>query len=117
MHVDVLSVFGFLAPSAPLWAVISILVYYQFRRAVWRCNRRHGKKNPGFCPSSTAMGMALLFLQIFHRPSVAYVVEAKQDEDADEDDDGDPENLKKQLDRQLRKIRRGEPVERLVLRL
>ena len=53
----------------------------------------------------------------FHRPSVAYVVEARQEEDADEDDDGEPESLTKQLDRQLRKIRRGEPVERLVLRL
>jgi hypothetical protein len=117
MHVDVLSVFGFLALSAPLWAVVVILVYYHFRRAVWRRNKRHGKRNLGFCPSSAAMGMALLFLQVFHRPSVVYVVEARQDEDADEDDDGDPEGLTKQLDRQLRKIRRGEPVERLVLRL
>jgi len=117
MHVDVLSVFGFIALSAPLWAVVAILVYYQVRRTVWRRNNRHGKRNLGFCPSSAAMGMALLFLQVFHRPSVAYVVEARQEEDADEDDDGEPESLTKQLDRQLRKIRRGEPVERLVLRL
>jgi hypothetical protein len=48
---------------------------------------------------------------------VAYVVKAKQDEDADEDDEGDPESLTKQLNRQLRRIRRGKPVDRLVLRL
>ncbi|MGA9128480.1 MAG: hypothetical protein WB425_10100 [Terracidiphilus sp.] len=117
MHVDVLSVVGFIALSAPLWSVVAILVYYQLRRAVWRRNRRHGKKNLGFCPSSAAMGMALLFLQVFHRPSVAHVVEARQDKDADEDDDGDPESLNKQLHRQLKKIRRGETVDRLVLRL
>jgi hypothetical protein len=63
------------------------------------------------------MEMAFLFLQVFHRPSVAHVLEEKQKEDAEENDEGDPENLKKQIDRQLKKIRRGEPVERLVLRL
>ena len=57
------------------------------------------------------------FMQVYWRPSVSYVLEEKQDEDADEDDNGDPENLKKQLDRQLKRIRRGEPVDRLVLRL
>jgi hypothetical protein len=59
----------------------------------------------------------LQFIQVVYRPTVAYVVKAKQDEDADEDDEGDPENLTKQLNRQLRRIRRGEPVDRLVLRL
>jgi hypothetical protein len=48
---------------------------------------------------------------------MANVVEVKQEEDADEDDEGDPENLKKQLNRQLKRIRRGEHVDRLVLRL
>jgi hypothetical protein len=48
---------------------------------------------------------------------VDYVLEAKQDEDAEEDDKGDPESLTKQLDRQLKRIRRGEPIDRLVLRL
>jgi hypothetical protein len=56
-------------------------------------------------------------MQVFHRPSVAHALEMKQDEDADEDDEGDPENLKKQLSRQYKRIRRGEPVEKLVLRL
>jgi len=61
--------------------------------------------------------MAFLFVQVFYRPAVDNVIEVKQDEDADEDDEGDPENQKKQLDRQLKRIRRGEPLDRLVLRL
>ena len=117
MHFDILSNLSFLALSAPLWAIVVILIHYQLRRAVWRRNRRRGKKSLGFCPSSAAMGMALLFMQVFHRPSIAYVLEEKQDEDAEEDDEGDPESLNKQLDRQLKRIRRGEPVDRLVLRL
>jgi hypothetical protein len=65
-----------------------------------------------------AMGMALLqVMWLFYRPSAACIVRTQEDEDADEDDEGDPEDLKKQLSRQLKRIRRGEPVERLVLRL
>jgi len=117
MHVDALSALASFATGAPLLAIGAILVYYFLRRARWRQNRRLGKKNPGFCPSATALGFAFLFLQVFYRPSVANIVEVKQDEDADEDDDGDPENLNKQLNRQLKRIRRGEHVDRLVLRL
>jgi hypothetical protein len=117
MHVDLASALGSFAMGAPFLAIGAILVYYSLLRARWRLRRRLGKKNLGFCPSSSALGMALLFLQVFHRPSVAYVLEAQQDEDADEDEDCDPENLKKQLNRQLKRIRRGEPVDRLILRL
>jgi hypothetical protein len=116
MHVD-LSVLGSLASGAPFLAIAAILVYYRLRRAVWRRNQRLGKKNRGFCPSSFALGTALQFLQVVYRPTVAHVIKAKQDEDADKDDEGGPESLTKQLHRQLRRIRRGEPVDRLVLRL
>jgi len=62
----------------------------------------------------------MAFLQLvreFYQPGAVYLLEAKQDEEAELDDAGDPENLKKQLNRQLKRIRRGLPVERLVLRL
>jgi hypothetical protein len=111
------SVLGSLAVSAPFVAIAAILVYYFALRARWRLNRRLGRKKCGFCPSSSALGMAFLFLQVLYRPSVANVMEVKQDEDADEDDEGDPESLTRQLNRQLKRIRRGERVERLVLRL
>jgi hypothetical protein len=61
--------------------------------------------------------MILLFAQMFYRPTVSYVLEARQDEDADEDDQGDPESREKHLNRQLKRIRRGEQVDDLVLRL
>ncbi len=107
--------------AAPFVAVTAILACYQLRRMAWRRNKRKGKSNLGFYPSTVALGMAFQFLQVFHRPSVAYVLQARQQEDADEDDDGDPETptrqLIRQLNRQLRRIRRGEPVDRLILRL
>jgi hypothetical protein len=54
---------------------------------------------------------------MFYRPSVACAVEARLEVDAEEDDAGDPETPAKALERQLRRIRRGEPVDRLILRL
>ena len=45
------------------------------------------------------------------------VIEVIEHEDTEEDDQGNPENLRKQLNRQLKRIRRGEPVGDLVLRL
>ena len=59
----------------------------------------------------------LLYAQVFYRPSVEYVLEEKQEQDVEEDDQSDPETPEKYLDRQLRRIRRGEPVDQLTLRL
>ena len=50
------------------------------------------------------------------RPRLQYAIEARQLEQADEDDDGGPDSPGK-LDKQLKRIRKGEPVETLVLRL
>ena len=66
-----------------------------------------------------AMGAALMFLSMAYRPSLAFVAKAKivQREDEDEDDQGGPDTPQRHLMRQLRRIRRGEPVDRLVWRL
>jgi hypothetical protein len=102
---------------APFLIILLILVHCVVQRFLWRRRKRRGLSGLGFYPSAFALGMAMQFLQTFHRPSMAYVLEAKRDEDADEDDEGDPESLLKQLTRQLRRIRRGEPIERQVLRI
>jgi hypothetical protein len=102
---------------APFLIILLILVHYVVQRILWRRRKRRGLSGLGFYPSAFALGMAMQFLQTFHRPSVAYVLQAKRDEDAEEDDEGDPESFIKQLSRQLRRIRRGEPVEQLVLRM
>ncbi|MFZ1085685.1 MAG: hypothetical protein WAN35_12030 [Terracidiphilus sp.] len=117
MHFDLLSILGVLCFGAPALAFVVILAHYHLRRISFRRNRRRGKRNWGYYPSSIALGSVLQFMQANYQPSVEYVIEEKQHENADEDDEGDPENLKKQLDRQLKNIRRGEHVDRLVLRL
>jgi hypothetical protein len=43
------------------------------------------------------------------------VLEEKVDDEADDDDGGEPGNPQKHLHRQLRRIRRGEKVERLTI--
>ena len=117
MRIDAIYAWCIFALYPPFLAVVLILVHYSLARVRWRRRKRRGERRLGFCPSSFALGMAFQFMQVYHRPSMAYVLEAKQDHDADEDDEGDPETVAKQLDRQLRRIRRGELVERLVLRL
>lgn len=62
----------------------------------------------------------LVFLQLMSElycPGAAFVLREISDEDTDEDDSGDPESPEKHFNRQLRRIRRGEPVGDLVLRL
>ncbi len=56
-------------------------------------------------------------LQVFTRPTLEYVLEEKYDEDADEDDDAGPEDPTAHLNRQLKRIRRGESIDALTVRL
>lgn len=108
---------GDLASAFPFLAIFAILVHYFLQRAAWKSKQRRGHAKPGFYPSAAALGTILLFAQVFYRPSVAYAVEARLEVDAAEDDAGDPETPARALERQLRRIRRGEPVDRLVMRL
>ena len=100
---------------APFLTILMILAYYALRRTLWRSGQR-----AGFCPSAFALGMAFQFMQTFTRPSVEYVLAEKQKEYADEDGHGDPDSPEARLrhfHRQLWRIRRGDPVERLELRM
>jgi hypothetical protein len=117
MNISVSDILGMLAAGSPFLAIVGLLMHYYLRRAGWRRRRRLGVISLGLCPSSSSLGTAFQFMQVFHRPSMAYVLEAKQDEDVDEDDQGDPNTPAKHLHRQLRRIRRGERVDTLVLRL
>jgi hypothetical protein len=117
MSANLLTLIAEFASGSPFFAIAAIFIHYCLRRAAWKRKKRRGEKNPGFCPSSAALGMMLLFMQVFVRPSLQHVLEERQEEDADEDDQGDPESKEKHLDRQLKRIRRGEQVGDLVLRL
>jgi hypothetical protein len=69
--------------------------------------------------SPEAFGAAFLFLSMAYRPNHAFIAKAQiqQREDEDDDDEGGPDTARKHLLRQLRQIRHGEKVDRLVLRL
>jgi hypothetical protein len=118
MSTNFLYLCGLFAGISPFLAIAVILLLYLLRRTAWKIRQGRGDKHLGFCPSASALGMALLFMQVFVRPSLQTVLEQKQEEDVVEDDQGgDPESRENHLNRQLKRIRRGERVDGLILRL
>lgn len=101
----------------PYVAVIVLLGIFYFKRVQWRSKRRSGGRDLGFCPSSRSLGIAMQNLQVLTRPTVGYILEEKCDEDAEDDEDGGPEDPTAHLNRQLKRIRRGERVDTLTVRL
>ena len=107
--------------SSPLtWLVIMMAV------AGWHHHRRPDRnpkdaarimKSGAITPE--ALGSALMFLSMAYRPNHAFVAKAQivEREDTEDDNQGGPDTAQRHLMRQLRKIRRGEPVDRLVWRL
>jgi hypothetical protein len=124
MSIDSVSLFANLATCGPMLAIVGLLCHYKLRRVVWSHRKSRGKKRPGFRPSSSALGNAFQFLGVLYRPSVAWVVEAKQrEEDAELDEEAEPadpvvhDTPLRHFHRQLRRIRQGKPIDTLVLRL
>jgi len=103
--------------ASPFLAIVVILVHYQLRRSVWKHKRNEERRALGFCPSSAALGAVFLLVTTFYRPRMEFAMEARLKQEVEEDDEGDPETPEKHLGRQLRRIRRGEPVETLIWRL
>ena len=108
--------------SSPLtWLVIMMFI------AGWH----HARRKPDRKPEDTArimqsgattpeaVGAALMFLSMAYRPNHSFVAKAQivEREDTEDDDQGGPDTSRRYLMRQLRRIRRGEPVDRLVWRL
>jgi hypothetical protein len=91
--------------------ILSCCALFCLRRFLWRL----GKRNLGFCPTYTSAGNALHALQAIPQPRAEYVLAEKFDDEADDDDEGEPDTPEKHLHRQLRRIRRGEKVERLTV--
>jgi hypothetical protein len=95
--------------------VLLCWVVFCLRRFLWRRRKRQGKRNLGFCPTYASAGNALQALQVMAQPRAEYVLAEKFDDEADGDDEGEEESPEKHLHRQLRRIRRGERVERLTI--
>jgi hypothetical protein len=106
-----------LLSASPFLAIVAILAHYHLRRSAWKRKKRKGKRMLGFCPSSAALGASFALISVFYRPSVDFLIKAEIQERVEEDDQGDPETPEGMLSRQLRRIRRGEKVERLVCRM
>ena len=111
-----------IALSSPMTWLIAMIIVVGFTR---RFRRPHDPTNdPSRIvrtgpASPESLGSALMFLSMAYRPNHAFVAKAQivEREDADDDDQGGPDSPRKHLLRQLRRIRRGEWVDRLVLHL
>ena len=109
------------AVSFPVFAIMLVsiaLAIYKFKELL-RKRKRHWRRHIRVFTSNAVLGLAFLPLAVVYRPSIIEAVKAqvRQDEDVDEDDNGDPESPLKHFLRQLQRIRRGEKVEAITLRL
>ena len=75
-----------LALGAPWLAVFFLLVYYILRRGQMRRALRRGRCLRGFTPSAAAMGLALLGMQWFVRPSLRHVIEVREQVRVEQED-------------------------------
>jgi hypothetical protein len=89
---------------------IFVACVFFFQRILWKWRKRRGKRHLGFYPTVSSAGNALHTLQIFAQPKVRYVLQEKLSEDEEQDDEGGADDPYARLERQLKRIRRGEPV-------
>lgn len=111
---------GILGISAPL-VCIGVLVFVAFLQGLRPrpgsgAHRPHGIRRVG---ATYAIGAAFLCFSMFYHPrlELAATAQVQQQEQDDEDDSSEPNSPFRQLLRQLLRIRRGERVDRLVLRM
>jgi hypothetical protein len=110
---------GLTNPMTWLIAAMAFAYWSRKRRPEPRGdNSPQQHKRAGFA-SDAGLAAAFQLLSLAYRPNHAFVAKAQiqQQEDTDEDDEGDPESPIRHLHRQLRRIRRGEHVERLIWKL
>jgi hypothetical protein len=67
--------------------------------------------------TGAAIGNALQTIHVFVDPGVRYVIAEKLEEPSEDDGKDDPADPEIHLERQLRRIRRGEQIERLTIRM
>lgn len=116
--IDLIQSFAVSLPVVGMLLVGFLVICSRLKRLIWK-PKRSRQRRFGISARNAAMGLAFLSLSIIYKPSLLEVVKAeiRQQEDVDDDENGDPDSPKKHLLRQLRRIRRGEQVETLSLRL
>lgn len=108
--------------SSPLTWMVIMMIIAGWHHAFRKPNRKPQDEARIIHSGATtpdAVGAALMFLSMAYRPNHSFVAKAQivEREDTEEDDQGGPDTSRRHLMRQLRRIRRGEPVDRLVWRL
>lgn len=107
MNLDLLLLSAFLAFFL-LFTVVFLLQRFQYRR-----KKTANLNYRGFYPTTAALALTLLSLQTITQPDLNHSLEQRLAEPADEEDDGDPDDPTAQLERQLKRIRNGEPIDTL----
>jgi ABC-type nickel/cobalt efflux system permease component RcnA len=98
--------------------VVALIFFTVSRIGRWQRKRRRGVLQSKIYSMCLVAGIGFLqFVQTFYQPNLSNVLSAIEDEDVDEDDQGDPDSPHKHLHRQLRRIRHGQHVDRLQVRL
>jgi hypothetical protein len=86
---------------------------FLLQRLRWRRKKAANPNHRGFYPSAAALALTLLSLQTIAQPDLNHALEQRQTEAANEEENGDPDDPAAQLNRQLKRIRNGEPIDTL----
>ena len=99
------------AVSLAMLLVLAILGFRAKRKVSSHSKRRR------FRFTGVAVGNALQVLHLYVDPRVRYVIVQRLQEEAEDEGEDDCADPGKHLERQLRRIRRGEEVDRLTIRM
>jgi hypothetical protein len=107
MDIDLIIYGAFLALLSLFTAVFFL------QRLRWRRKKAANPNHRGFYPSAAALALTLISLQTLAQPDLNHALEQRQTEAEDQDENGDPDDPAAQLNRQLKHIRNGQPVDTL----
>lgn len=111
---------GTLFLSAPLVCIVVLvlLAFVQGLRLHFDPKAR-AQKSVRRTGAAHSLGAAFLCFSMFYHPrlELAATAQTQQEEQQDKDDNGEPESPIRRFLRQLRSIRRGEPVDHLIWKL
>jgi hypothetical protein len=101
-----------------LLAILLVLLALRLRlRHKLQQNYPCKPKRRRFRFTGAAIGNALQTVHVFVDPGVRYVISERLEEPSEDDGKDDPADPAIHLERQLRRIRRGEQIERLTIRM
>jgi hypothetical protein len=107
MDLDLIISWAFLALFSLFTAV------FLLQRLRWRRKKAIDPNHRGFYPSTATLALSLLSLQTLPQPDIHHSLEQRQTQADDEEENGDPDDPAAQLNRQLKRIRNGQPIDTL----